>query len=174
MAEKLVKHPNSANNERTQHGQEMQMNPGELTEMAGYKPKMKFTHDELAAHHEKKAAHHEKKAAHAESAELKELQKQLHQVQHEYKTTKDPELKKEIDEIIREIRAAKMEHHMDKTEKTMHFDGKFDGHEDPDIFSAADAMPTSKKLCAKSVLLGIAIGVTAYWAVKKFHLLGKA
>jgi DUF1680 family protein len=164
----MVKHPNIANNERSKEGQEMQMGSNELTEMGGHKPKMKGTREELAAHHEKKAAH-------LESAELKQLEKQLHQVQHEYKTTKDPELKKEIDEIIREIRATKMEHQMDKTEKTMHFDGKFDGHEDPDIFSAADAVAaTHKKLDAKSVLLGIAIGVTAYWAVKKFHLLGKA
>jgi DUF1680 family protein len=161
----IKKHANSANNERTHDGQEMQMNSGELTEMAGHKPKMKGTREELAAHHEKKASH-------LESAELKELQKQLHQVQHEYKTTKDPELKKEIDEIIREIRAAKMEHQMVKTEKTMHFDGKFDGHEDPDIFSAADAVATThKKFDIKSILLGVVIGVAAMYAAKKFKLI---
>jgi cell fate (sporulation/competence/biofilm development) regulator YlbF (YheA/YmcA/DUF963 family) len=156
-------HKNSPNNERTSTGQEMQMGSNELTEMAGQKPKMKFKGTP------------EQKAAHAENAELKEMLKQFHQVQQEYVKTKDPELKKELDEIQTEIRAAKMEHQMDKTEKTMHFDGKFDGHEDPDIFHAADAVAaTHKKLDAKSVLLGIAIGVTAYWAVKKFHLLGKA
>jgi len=160
----MVKHPNSPNNERASTGQEMQMGSNELTEMAGQKPmrpKMKMSP--------------EQKATHTENIELKKLHEQLKAAQAEYKATKDPEAKKEIDEIETEIRSAKMEHQMAKTEKTMHFDGKFHGHEDPDIFSAADAVAaTHKKLDAKSVLLGIAIGVTAYWAVKKFHLLGKA
>ena len=164
----MVKHPNSPNNERASTGQEMQMGSNELTEMAGQKPmrpKMKLTH--------------EQKATHAENAELKELVSQRRQVQEEFKAATDPAVKKELaaeaEELNKEIRAAKMEHQMEKPEKMGHFDGKFDGHEDPDIYSAADAVAaTHKKLDAKSVLLGIAIGVTAYWAVKKFHLLGKA
>lgn len=154
--------------ENEKMGDQLSLKPDTLTGMSAVR------------HHKGEHKGEHMKREHMDNPELKELYKEHDALHAEYKKTKHPETKKHMDEIKKDIQDVLHELKSAPAPAAKSgFAGKFEGHEDTDYYSAADATPSATHthkmhIHVGSLIAGAAIGVALLLASQKYHWFKKA